>query len=224
MKHIFVIDDEVKIRNLIKLYLVKENYQVTLFEDGSNVVKEMQRLKPDLLVLDIMMPDINGLDLCKQIRKNSEIPIIFVSAKDEEFDRVLGLELGADDYLSKPFSPRELVVRIKNIFKRINKATLPSEIFELHDIILNQTDRTTKKGNKELILTTKEFELFSFLIQNKNQPFTREQLLNKVWGYNYFGDERTIDDLVKRIRKKLVTVDSKVEIRTVWGYGYKVVE
>ena len=107
MKHIFVIDDEVKIRNLIKLYLVKENYQVTLFEDGSNVVKEMQRLKPDLLVLDIMMPDINALDLCKQIRKNSEIPIIFVSAKDEEFDRVLGLELGANDYLSNPFSPRE---------------------------------------------------------------------------------------------------------------------
>ncbi|MGV8147198.1 MAG: response regulator transcription factor [Alkaliphilus sp.] len=224
MRHIFVIDDEIKIRDLIKLYLVKENYQVTLFEDGSNVVKEMQRLKPDLLVLDIMMPNVNGLELCKQIRKNSEIPIIFVSAKDEEFDRVLGLELGADDYLSKPFSPRELMVRIKNIFKRIDKTTLPSEIFELHDIVVNVTDRTTKKGSKELNLTTKEFDLFSFLVQNKNQPYTREQLLSRVWGYDYFGDERTIDDLVKRIRKKLAGIDSKIEIRTVWGYGYKVVE
>lgn len=222
MKHIFVVDDERNIRDLIKKYLQKEGYKVTLFEDGVNLLEEINRLKPDLIVLDIMMPGIDGLELCKAIRKNNDIPIIFVSAKDEEVDRIIGLELGADDYLSKPFSPRELVVRIKNIFRRIDKNPDDKEkILEIRDIKIYTNRRYVERNGKELKLTTKEYDLFQFLAKNKNMPFTREQLIDKIWGYDYIGDTRMIDDLVKRIRKKLKGINSKLEITTVWGYGYR---
>lgn len=223
MKHIFVIDDEFTIRDLIKKYLIKEGYSVTLFSDGTNVIDEFRRLNPDLLVLDIMMPGVDGLDLCKEIRKKSEIPIIFVSARDDEFDRILGLELGGDDYLSKPFSPRELVVRIKNIFKRLDKTNKNKKtIINLKDTIIDTEKRIVTISEKELKLTTKEYDLFEFLCNNKGIPFNREQLVEKIWGYDYMGDSRIIDDLVKRIRKKLSSIDSILEIATVWGYGYKV--
>lgn len=222
MKHIFVVDDERNIRDLIKKYLQKEGYKVTLFEDGVNLLEEINRLKPDLIVLDIMMPGIDGLELCKAIRKNNDIPIIFVSAKDEEVDRIIGLELGGDDYLSKPFSPRELVVRIKNIFRRIDKNPDDKEkILEIRDIKIYTNRRYVERNGKELKLTTKEYDLFLFLAKNKNMPFTREQLIDKIWGYDYIGDTRMIDDLVKRIRKKLKGINSKLEITTVWGYGYR---
>lgn len=222
MKHIFVVDDERNIRDLIKKYLQKEGYKVTLFEDGVNLLEEINRLKPDLIVLDIMMPGIDGLELCKAIRKNNDIPIIFVSAKDEEVDRIIGLELGGDDYLSKPFSPRELVVRIKNIFRRIDKNPDDKEkILEIRDIKIYTNRRYVERNGKELKLTTKEYDLFQFLAKNKNMPFTREQLIDKIWGYDYIGDTRMIDDLVKRIRKKLKGINSKLEITTVWGYGYR---
>jgi DNA-binding response OmpR family regulator len=223
MKHIFVIDDERNIRDLIKKYLEKENYMVTLFENGQNVISEIVRLKADLLVIDIMMPGIDGLELCREIRKNSEIPIIFVSARDEEVDRILGLELGADDYLSKPFSPRELMVRIKNIFKRLDKGVVAkAEELMVKDIKIICARRYVKKDGLELKLTTKEYDLFEFLVRHKNMPFTREQLLEKVWGYDYIGDMRVIDDLVKRLRKKLEEVDAQLAVTTVWGYGYRI--
>ncbi|MFT9494462.1 response regulator transcription factor [Anaerosolibacter sp.] len=223
MKHIFVVDDERNIRDLIKKYLEKENYTVTLFENGQNVASEIIRLKADLLVLDVMMPGIDGLTLCKEIRKRSEIPIIFVSARDEEIDRILGLELGADDYLSKPFSPRELMVRIKNIFKRLDKGVMDKvEELMVKDIKIICGRRYVEKGGLELKLTTKEYDLFEFLIRHKNIPFTREQLLEKVWGYDYIGDTRMIDDLVKRLRKKLEEADAQLGITTVWGYGYRI--
>ncbi|MBB6214096.1 DNA-binding response OmpR family regulator [Anaerosolibacter carboniphilus] len=223
MKHIFVVDDERNIRDLIKKYLEKENYMVTLFENGQNVISEIVRLKADLLVLDIMMPGIDGLELCREIRKNSEIPIIFVSARDEEVDRILGLELGADDYLSKPFSPRELVVRIKNIFKRLDKGVMDKvEELIVKDIKIICDRRYVEKNGFELKLTNKEYDLFEFLVKYKNVPFTREQLLEKVWGYDYLGDMRVIDDLVKRLRKKLEEVEAILTITTVWGYGYRI--
>jgi len=223
MKHIFVVDDERNIRDLIKKYLEKEGYKVNLFENGNNILSEIIRLRPDLLVLDIMMPGIDGLELCKEIRMKSEIPIIFVSARDEELDRILGLELGADDYLTKPFSPRELVVRVKNIFKRLEKTQNPKEEeIVIQDIKLFPVRRYIEKDGEELKLTTKEYDLFEFLVRNKNMPFTREQLLEKVWGYDYIGDDRAIDDLVKRIRKKLKEAASGLEVTTVWGYGYKI--
>lgn len=225
MKQIFVVDDERNIRDLIKKYLEKEGWRVTMFEDGQNVVSELRRLKPDLMVLDIMMPGIDGLELCREIRKISEIPIIFVSARDEEFDRILGLELGGDDYLAKPFSPRELVVRIKNIFRRLEKSVAQKEEdAKLKDLVVRFDRRCVEKEGTELKLTTKEYELFEFLVRNRNLPFNREQLVEKIWGYDYIGDSRIIDDLVKRIRKKLSEIGSRVEITTVWGYGYKIDE
>lgn len=223
MKHIFVVDDERNIRDLIKKYLEKEGYKVTTFEDARQVIGELSRLKPDLLVLDIMLPGLDGMELCKEIRKNSELPIIFVSARDEELDKILGLELGADDYLTKPFSPRELVVRIKNIFKRLDKAgNLSTGGIMVGDIFLYCDRRFVEKDGTEIKFTTREYELFEFLARNKNLPFTRKQLLEKVWGYDYTGDERLVDDLIKRIRKKLKEAGAKLEVTTVWGYGYRI--
>ncbi len=223
MKHIFVIDDERNIRDLIRKYLEKEGFSVTTFESAQNVVNEITRLKPDLLVLDIMMPGIDGLELCREIRKNTEIPIVFVSAWDEELDRILGLELGADDYMSKPFSPRELVVRIKNIMRRLEKGDgIRNEELSAKNLKIERRRRYAEAEGKELKLTAKEYELLEFLLLNKNLPFTREQLLEKVWGYAFTGDIRVIDDLVKRLRKKLAEAGASLEIKTVWGYGYRI--
>jgi len=223
-KHIFVVDDEKHIRELIDKYLQKEGYDSSVYSDGNNILAELQIKNPDLIVLDINMPGINGLELCKEIRKTSEIPIVFVSARDEEFDRILGLELGGDDYLSKPFSPRELLVRIKNIFKRMEKSTPQSDDAKvtINDLLLNKLERTIYCLDNEIKLTTKEYELMEFLIVNSNMPFTREILIERIWGYDYIGETRVIDDLVKRIRKKLKEVNSKLNIETVWGYGYKI--
>jgi DNA-binding response OmpR family regulator len=221
MKHVFVVDDEKSIRDILKKYIEHEGYKVTLFNNGLQVVPEIGRIKPDLLVIDIMMPGMDGMELCKQIRKTSEIPIIFVTAKGEEIDRVLGLELGADDYLTKPFSPRELVARIKNIFRRLDKTLKPAEPLTLKDIEVHKDRRLAQKDGQEIKLTTKEYELFEFLAENRNLPFTREQLIEKVWGYDSFADDRLVDNLVKRIRKKLSEHGSSLEVTTVWGYGYR---
>ena len=222
LKHVFVVDDEKNIRDLIEKYLIKDGFKVTTFDQGTHVVSEMRRLEPDLLVLDINMPGIDGLEVCKEVRKISEIPIIFVSARDEEFDRILGLELGGDDYLSKPFSPRELMVRIKNIFKRLEKTLPKTDVTVVKDLQVYFDRRFVEKDGTELKLTTKEYELFEFFVKNKNMPFTREHLIEKIWGYDYLGDLRVIDDLVKRLRKKLKDLDSEVKIETVWGFGYKI--
>lgn len=221
MKHIFVIDDEKNIRDLIKKYLEKEGFEVTLFSDEQNLMPEINRVRPDLLVLDINLPGRDGLELCREIRKTNDAPIVFVSARAEEFDRILGLELGGDDYITKPFSPRELVVRIKNILKRLEKPGVQSDQIQLKDIILYPERRYLEKDGREIRLTAKEYDLLSFLMRNQNRSFTREHLIEAVWGYDYFGEDRIVDDLVKRIRKKLQNSDSQVEITTVWGYGYR---
>ena len=223
MKHIFVVDDEKNIRDLIKIYLQKEGYEVTLFKDGQELIREIERIRPTLLILDIMLPGSDGLEICKSIRNISDLPIIFVSARDGEFDRVLGLELGGDDYLTKPFSPRELVVRVKNIIKRLEKSERsPFEAKILKDLVIYPERRLLEKDGKEIKFTSREYELLVFFLINPNRPFTREQLIEKVWGYDYMGDTRIVDDLVKRVRKKLQESNSEVEIVTVWGYGYRV--
>jgi Response regulators consisting of a CheY-like receiver domain and a winged-helix DNA-binding domain len=221
MKHIFVIDDEKNIRDLIKKYLEKEGFEVTLFSGGENLMAEIDRIRPDLLVLDINLPGRDGLELCREIRKSNDAPIVFVSARAEEFDRILGLELGGDDYITKPFSPRELVVRIKNILKRLEKTGVQSDQIRLKDLILYPGRRYLEKDGQEIRLTAREYDLFSFLMRNLNRSFTREHLIEAVWGYDYFGEDRIVDDLVKRIRKKLQNSDSQVEITTIWGYGYR---
>lgn len=222
MKHIFVVDDEQNIRDLIKKYLEKDGYLVSTFPDGLKILHELQTKQPDLLVLDINMPGIDGIELCKEIRKISEVPIIFVTARDDEFDRIIGLEIGGDDYMSKPFSPRELVVRIKNIFKRMSKSDVTSHNITLKDVEISTKTREVSVGQTVLKLTTKEYELFEFMGRNAGMPFTREGLIEKVWGYDYLGDIRVIDDLVKRLRKKLKSAGADLSIETVWGYGYKI--
>lgn len=226
-KMIYVVDDEPKIRELIKTYLLKEGYDVEVFPDGKIAYESFLRIPSDMLILDIMMPGMDGYALCREIRKSSEVPIIMVSAKDDEFDRVLGLELGSDDYISKPFSPRELVARVKSIFRRIKDE--PQVIHELRtseikcmDIVLYMDERRVVKDRNEIELTAKEYDFILFLAKNKNRVFTREQLINSIWGYDYIGDTRAIDDLVKRVRKKIADAGSQLEITTVWGYGYKI--
>lgn len=223
MKHIFVVDDEKSIRDILRKYIENEGHKVTLFDNGHTVVAEVGRLKPDLVVLDIMMPGVDGLEICKQLRRTSEVPIIFVSARGEEFDRVLGLELGADDFMTKPFSPRELIVRMKNLFKRLEKGVTASASAALTvgDLELQPDRRLVLKDGQEIKMTAKEYELFEFLARHRGFPFTREQLVQKVWGYDSAGEDRLVDDLVKRIRKKLAQQESKVQITTVWGYGYR---
>ena len=226
MKHIFVIDDDANIRQLILRYLEKEGYKVTAFENADSVLEAFNTMQPDALVLDIMMPgSMDGLDLCKKIRMISQVPIIFVSAKDEAVDRIIGLELGADDYLSKPFSPRELLVRLKIIFRRIDpviQSEQETTTYQIKDLKIDDSKRVCTVKGMEMPLTNNEYMLLAYLVKNKNISFTRENLIQNIWGYDYVGESRMIDDLVKRLRKKLKSMDTQVEITTVWGYGYRI--
>lgn len=223
MERIFVVDDELKIRNLIKAYLDKEGYSVEVFDTGDSALEAFNIYPPDMLIIDVMMPGLNGFDLCKEIRNSSNVPIIIVSAKDEELDRILGLELGSDDYISKPFSPRELVIRVKNIFKRmepVKKIVKHEEV--IGNTLIDEASRLVKVEDKELVFTSKEFELLNMLVKYKSQALSRDQILDVVWGYEYVGESRLVDDVIKRVRKKLKNVSSDIEIQTVWGYGYKI--
>ena len=225
MKHIFVVDDEKRIRELIEMYLKKEGYRVTSFENAENVLGMLAEKDPDLIILDIMMPGMDGLELCTHIRKTSDVPIIFVSARSEELDRILGLELGADDYLPKPFSPRELMVRIKTILKRTQKDLRPfekAEVLTINDFELDTTKRIARAGNSEITFTIKEYDVMELFLRNPGIPMSREQIIETVWGYDYDGYDRNVDDTVKRLRKKLKAAKSDLEIKTVWGYGYRV--
>jgi Response regulators consisting of a CheY-like receiver domain and a winged-helix DNA-binding domain len=226
-KLIYVVDDEKKISDLIASYISKEGYDVKTFSDGESALKEFKLKPSDMFIIDIMLPGMDGYTLCRELRKVSDLPIIMVSAKDDEIDRVLGLELGSDDYISKPFSPRELVVRVKTIFRRIkddkNVVIEPTKsLIECADLIVYPDERKISVKDMELDFTPKEYDLLFYLAKNKNRLYKREQLINSIWGYEYIGDTRAIDDLIKKIRKKLKDADSVLEITTVWGYGYKI--
>ncbi len=228
-KSIFVIDDDESVRTVMERYLTREGYSVDSFATAETAMQILQQQLPDMIILDIMLPGMSGYDLCKWIRVRSDVPIIMVSARDEEVDRILGLELGSDDYLSKPFSPRELVARVRTVFRRMrgsltvpdNDGDSPAVFPNCADLVLREEERRIVCKDIEVTLTSKEFELLAFLIKHKSKAFTREQLLSQVWGYEFIGDERAIDDLVKRLRKKLSSVNSNAEIVTVWGFGYK---
>ncbi len=222
-RKIFIVDDEKRIRDLIRAYLEKEGYIVLDFDNADSAYTEFLTSPCDMLVIDIMMPGTNGLELCKKIRSVSDVPIIIVSARDEEIDRILGLELGSDDYISKPFSPRELVVRIKNIFRRMEGSGTEDKknIYFFEGIEINVSFHAVKINGHEANFTEKEYELLLLFISNPLRAFSREQLIDRIWGYDYIGDVRPVDDLVKRIRKKLRSYSSTMEIATVWGYGYK---
>ena len=224
MKNIVVVDDEKRIREIIVMYLIKEGYDVADFDNADEAYEYFKNNTVDLMVLDIMMRGTNGLDLCKKIRRESDTPIIFVSARNEELDRILGLELGADDYLSKPFSVRELIVRIKNILKRSesNLSHKDESVLNVKELSIYPEQSTAKVSDKEVSLTTKEYEVLKYLVENKGYPLSRDKIIQNIWGYEYDGYDRNVDDTVKRLRKKLKESGSTVEIQTVWGFGYKV--
>lgn len=216
---VLVVDDDVNICNLIELYLQREGYKVYIANGGSDAIKIFNARQLDLVVLDIMMPQVDGYDVLKEIRKTSQLPVIMLTAKGETFDRVLGLELGADDYIVKPFDPKELVARIRAVLRRY-KPQVVKKVIEHSDLIIDADSyMVTYKGNN-IEMPPKEFELLFYLASNPNRVFTRDQLLYEVWGYDYPGDSRTVDVHVKRIREK-IEEHNEWQLKTVWGVGYK---
>jgi len=220
-KNILVIDDDKNICEVIKLYLQKEGYKVTVAYDGQAGLDEFLRETPELVVLDIMMPKKDGWEVLKQIRKTSSIPVIMLTAKGETFDKVLGLELGADDYIVKPFDPKEFIARVKAVTRRANKQEDEVSEIVFDDLVINISNYTVTYKGEIVEMPPKEIELLSFLASHPNKVFTREQLLQQVWDFEFFGDSRTVDVHIKRIRKKLFDQGTNWEIKTVWGVGYK---
>ncbi len=219
---ILIVDDDLNICELLRLYLTKEGYKVVIANDGTSAVAIFQEENPNLVLLDIMLPKLDGWQVCREIRKFSETPIIMLTAKGEVFDRVLGLELGADDYVVKPFDTKEVVARIKAVLRR-TASSATDEIKEVHydRLSINLSNYELKVGGVQIDTPPKEMELIFHLAKNPNRVFTRDQLLDEVWGYDYYGDSRTVDVHVKRLREKLEGVSDKWELRTVWGVGYK---
>ncbi len=219
---VLVVDDDMHIAELISLYLQKEGYKTKEVYSGDKVLDSFKSYLPDIILLDIMLPKKDGYEVCKEIRKISNVPIIMLTAKGEVFDKVLGLELGADDYIVKPFEPKELVARVKAVVRRYKENTddTQSTIINYPNLEINQSTYLVKYYNKNLELPPKEFELLYFLASKPNRVFTREQLLDRIWGYEFIGDTRTVDVHIKRIREKIPNED-KWSIKTVWGVGYK---
>jgi Response regulators consisting of a CheY-like receiver domain and a winged-helix DNA-binding domain len=224
---IYIADDEVNICNIIKSFLEKEGYEVEAFHDGYSIIEAFNEKAPDMLIVDIMMPEIDGYSVCSAIRQKSGVPIIIVSAKDTEPDKIAGLTLGGDDYLTKPFSPMELIARVKSIFRRIEldkNNILPSSIIHISDISLDPDNKVALAAGKELGLTGMEFSLLVYLVKNRNRSVSRGELLDKVWGFENEVETRATDDMVKRLRKKLSCAGSSLRIETVWGFGFKLLD
>ena len=226
MKHILVVDDEKPISDIIVFILKNEGYEVTTAFDGEEAIEQYTKVEPDLVILDLMLPKMDGLEVCREIRKTSAVPIIMLTAKDSEIDKVLGLELGADDYVTKPFSNRELLARIKANLRRINVAPAESTDNVKKELIIgnlriNPAHYAAYKNDKQLDLTHREFELLYYLAQHLGEVITRENLLETVWGYDYFGDVRTVDVTVRRLREKVEDTPSRPQyVSTRRGVGY----
>jgi DNA-binding response OmpR family regulator len=225
---ILIVDDDVNIAELISLYLTKECFDTLIVNDGEAAIKEFAAYKPNLILLDLMLPGIDGYEVCREIRKTSSVPIIMLSAKGEIFDKVLGLELGADDYIIKPFDSKELVARVRAVLRRFQPAakeeeaeSMPSgDYVSYPDLLINISNYSVQYYGEVIDMPPKELELLYFLASNPNQVFTREQLLDHIWGYEYFGDTRTVDVHIKRLREKIKD-HPQWSLSTVWGIGYK---
>lgn len=225
---ILIVDDDNNIAELISLYLIKECYDTRIVNDGEEALQQFREYQPDLILLDLMLPGIDGYEVCREVRKTSLTPIIMLSAKGEIFDKVLGLELGADDYMIKPFDSKELVARVKAVLRRTvavseKKTEIPKQsgdYVEYEDLIINQSNYSVLYRGGNIDMPPKELELFYFLASHPNQVFTREQLLDHIWGYEYIGDTRTVDVHIKRLREKLPPHEGWC-LATVWGIGYK---
>lgn len=219
---ILIVDDDKNICDLLRMYLEKEGYAVIMVHNGVDAVNTFNTENPDLVLLDIMLPQLDGWQVCREIRKLSEKPIIMLTAKDETFDKVLGLELGADDYVTKPFDTKEIVARIKAVLRRTT-ATKGSDIKEVcyDKLVINLSNYDMKVDGVSVDTPPKELELIYHLASNPDRVFTRDQLLDDVWGFDYYGDSRTVDVHIKRLRDKLKGVSDEWELRTIWSVGYK---
>lgn len=217
---VLVVDDDKNICEVIKMYLENSGYHVKVANDGREAQESFSSYKPDLVLLDVMLPYLDGIDVLKWIRRDSETPVIMITAKGETFDKVLGLELGADDYIVKPFEPKELMARVKAVLRRYTSEVDSKEALSFDSLVIDINSYSVTYKGQEIKMPPKEFELLHFLASNKNRVFTREQLLCEVWGYDYPGDSRTVDVHVKRLREKVAGGDSW-QLETVWGVGYK---
>ena len=221
-KTILIVEDDPNISELVQMYLEKEGYTVSIVNDGESAVKSFGEIQPDLMLLDIMLPRLDGWQVCREIRKFSDKPIIMLTAKGETFDKVLGLELGADDYVVKPFDAKEVVARVKAVLRRSAGAPAADiKQVEYDKLKINLTNYELWVDGKRIDTPPKELELIYHLASNPNRVFTRDQLLDEVWGFDYYGDSRTVDVHVKRLREKLEGVSDKWELKTVWSVGYK---
>ena len=215
MYKICLVEDEKNLNDLIKSYLKRAGYEVVQYYNGTDALNHITD-KVDLWILDIMLGDeVSGYDIIKKIREREEVPVIFTSARDQDLDKIIGLELGSDDYVTKPYSPKELVLRVNNIIKRTYMGQTQTIKYDPYEIDIDK--RLVKDGSKELSLTTLEFDLLLMFLQNKNKSFSRSHILEKVWGNDYFGSDRVVDDLVRRLRKKM----PKLRLSTIYGYGYR---
>ncbi len=222
---ILIVDDDENISELISMYLTKECYDTRIVGDGESALTAFKDYQPDLILLDLMLPGIDGYQVCREIRAQSNVPIIMLSAKGEVFDKVLGLELGADDYIMKPFDSKEMVARVKAVLRRYHtepdeKSENEIKCVEYPDLVINLTNYSVLYKNQVIDMPPKELELLYFLASSPNQVFTREQLLDNIWGYEYLGDTRTVDVHVKRLREKIKD-NENWRVATVWGIGYK---
>ena len=220
---ILIVDDDENICELLNLYLKKDGFDTSIAYNGRQAVELAEKYNPDLILLDIMLPELDGWQVCREIRKKSEVPIIMLTAKGETFDKILGLELGADDYVTKPFDTKEVVARIKAVLRRSNdnEKTDKKEEVRYDKLIINLTNYELVVDGKPIDTPPKELELIYHLASNPNRVYTRDQLLDEVWGFDYYGDSRTVDVHVKRLREKLENVSDKWCLKTVWGVGYK---
>ncbi|MCQ2515765.1 MAG: response regulator transcription factor [Saccharofermentans sp.] len=233
MKKVLIIDDDADIVELQKLYFEKEGYEVATCMQGDKAVATFSVTKPDIIILDLMLPGMDGNDICREIRKVSDVPIIMLTARTDTLDRVVGLELGADDYVPKPFEPKELLARVKAVLRRVDKGVANNEavakpaastdIVSFPGLTVDKVRYVVTADDKEVYMPPKELELLFFLASNPNHVYSREQLLENVWGYDFFGESRTVDVHIKRIREKIETPDVEHDwcIRTVWSRGYK---
>ena len=224
MYNVLIADDNLQIVSILKEYCKKNNFNVTLAHDGEETLEKIRNNKFDVVLLDIMMPKKNGFDVCKEVRTFSNVPIIMITARGEDFERIMGLETGADDYIVKPFSPGEVIARIHAILRRVipNENISQEKIFSYDNLTINLSDFTVKISDENVSFTKKEIELLWLLSTNRNKVFTRENLLDSIWGYDYFGDSRTVDSHIKRLRAKLDNYEHETwNIKTIWGVGYK---
>ena len=220
---ILVVDDDTNICELLRLYLTKEGYQVTVANDGEEGLEKFNQVKPDMVLLDVMMPKLDGFEVCRELRRRSMVPIIMVTARGEDFERIMGLDIGADDYILKPFSAGEVMARVRAILRRVQprEAELQN-LYSVGNLVIDLDKYLVTIGGAEVTLTKKEVELLWTLAKNSSKVFSRENLLDSIWGYDYFGDSRTVDSHIKRLRAKVDKFEHEEwEIKTIWGVGYR---